>query len=89
MGTTLTIRIDDQTKDRLQRLARATDRSASYLAVNAIKEFLEINEWQVQEIKNAVRDADQPGAIFIEHDEVADWLDTWGSDNEKGPPNCG
>ncbi|HBR21745.1 MAG TPA: CopG family transcriptional regulator [Nitrospiraceae bacterium] len=86
MNTTLTIRIDDQTKKRLNKLASATARTKSYLVWNAIKDYLEINEWQVQEIKKAVQRADQPGAKFIEHEEVASWLDSWGTKNELKPP---
>ena len=88
MGATLTIRIDEQTKERLEHLAMATARSKSYLVNNAIKEFIAANEWQVQEIKKAVKKADQPDAKFIDHEEVSAWLDTWGSNKEKEPPKC-
>ncbi|MDQ7837689.1 MAG: CopG family ribbon-helix-helix protein [Thermodesulfobacteriota bacterium] len=88
MGATLTIRIDDQIKKRLEHLARATARSKSYLVNSAIKEFIAANEWQVQEIENAVKKADQPDAKFIDHEEVSAWLDTWGSNKEKDPPKC-
>ena len=88
MSTTLTIRLDDQTKERLDRLAKATARSKSYLVSNAIKEFIEINEWQIQEIKRAIQEADRPDAQFIDHADVASWLSTWGSDKEKKPPQC-
>jgi len=88
MSTTLTIRLDNKTKERLDRLAKATARSKSYLVSNAISEFLEINEWQIQEIKKALRKADRPDAKFIQHEEVGSWLSTWGSDKEKEPPKC-
>jgi len=39
MSTTMTIRIEDDVKDRLDRLAEATNRSKSYLAAEAIREF--------------------------------------------------
>ncbi len=88
MSTTLTIRLDDQTKKKLERLASATARSKSYLVSSAIKDFIEANEWQVQEIKNAVKKADQPNAKFADHEDVAAWLDTWGSKKAKEPPKC-
>ncbi len=78
MSTTLTIRIDDKTKERLERLAEATARSKSYLVSTAINGFIEANEWQIREIKKAVKKADQPDA--------AAWLDSWGTKNEKKPP---
>ena len=47
---TLTMRIDDKTKHRLEKLAKSTSRTKSYLITHAIKDYLEVNEWQVQEI---------------------------------------
>lgn len=86
MSATLTIRIDDKTKERLERLAEATARSKSYLVTSAINDFIETNEWQIQAIKKAVEKADQPDAKFIDHEEVAAWLDSWGTKKEKKPP---
>ncbi|MGO9016194.1 MAG: CopG family ribbon-helix-helix protein [Dissulfurispiraceae bacterium] len=88
MSTTLTIRVDSQTKDRLDKLAKATDRSKSYLVANAIQDFLSINEWQIQETLKTIHRADQPGAELVDHEKVASWLDTWGSSKEEGPPKC-
>ncbi|MEK6528549.1 MAG: CopG family ribbon-helix-helix protein [Nitrospirota bacterium] len=88
MSTTLTIRLDEQTKKRLERLAIATARSKSYVVSSAIKDFIEANEWQVQEIKSAVKKADQRDGKFADHEEVTAWLDTWGSKKVKEPPKC-
>lgn len=57
MSTTMTVRLDDDVKDRLDHLAEATNRSKSYLAAEAIRSFVEINEWQVQETKAALAEA--------------------------------
>jgi len=54
----MTLRLDDETNDRLSNLAGATDRSRAYLTMQALKSFLANNEWQVQEIKEAVAEAD-------------------------------
>ena len=58
MSTTMTIRLEDEVKDRLDRLADSTNRSKSYLAAEAIRAFVEINEWQVAEIRAAIKEAD-------------------------------
>jgi RHH-type transcriptional regulator, rel operon repressor / antitoxin RelB len=58
MSSTMTIRIDDEVKDRLDRLAESTQRSKSFLAAQAIAQFVEINEWQVAEIEAALGEAD-------------------------------
>jgi len=57
MSTTMTIRIEDDVKDRLDHLAEATNRSKSYLAAEAIREFVELNEWQIEETKAALAEA--------------------------------
>jgi RHH-type transcriptional regulator, rel operon repressor / antitoxin RelB len=53
----MTLRIEDDVKDRLDRLADATNRSKSFLAAQAILEFVENNEWQIREIKAAIKEA--------------------------------
>jgi RHH-type rel operon transcriptional repressor/antitoxin RelB len=58
MSTTMTIRLEDDVKDRLDSLAAATQRSKSFLAAEAIREFVEINDWQLGEIKAAMDEAD-------------------------------
>lgn len=88
MTTTLTIRLDSHVRDRLERLAKATDRSKSYLVANAIEDFLSVNEWQIQETLKTIERADQPGAEFVDHSKVAEWLDSWGTSKEKESPRC-
>ena len=58
MSTTMTIRLDDAIKDRLDVLAEATQRSRSFLATEAIRAHVENNEWQISEIQAALQEAD-------------------------------
>ena len=58
MSTTMTIRLDDDVKDRLDVLADATRRSKSFLAAEAIRLYVELNEWQIAEIQSAVGEAE-------------------------------
>ena len=58
MSTTMTVRLEDEVRDRLDRLAEATRRSKSFLAAEAIRAFVETNEWQIGEIRAALREAD-------------------------------
>jgi predicted transcriptional regulator len=58
MSTTLTVRIEDDVKDRLDVLAEATQRSKSFLAAEAIRAYVESNEWQIGEIQAALKEAD-------------------------------
>jgi RHH-type rel operon transcriptional repressor/antitoxin RelB len=58
MSSTMTVRLDYDVKERLENLADSTKRSRSFLAAEAIREFVESNEWQVSEIKAALKEAD-------------------------------
>jgi len=87
MSTTMTLRLDDETNDRLSNLAGATDRSKAYLTMQALKLFLASNEWQVQEIKEAVAEADIASPDeFVDNDTVMAWMETWGTEHESKPP---
>jgi RHH-type transcriptional regulator, rel operon repressor / antitoxin RelB len=75
MSTTMTIRLEDDTKDRLDKLAEATQRSRSFLAAEAIREYVELNEWQVGEIRTAIAEADR--GEFASDAEVKRFFDGW------------
>lgn len=75
MSTTMTVRLEDSLKDRLEKLAEATQRSKSFLAAEAIREFIELNEWQVEELKLAVQEADSED--FASDQEVSELFDRW------------
>ncbi len=87
MSITMTLRLDEETNDRLSNLAGATDRSKAYLTTQALKLFLENNEWQVHEIKQAVTEANTAGPDqFVDNNTVMTWMETWGTDQESQPP---
>lgn len=46
-STTVSVRIDPVIKKRLEKLAKSTGRSRSFLAAEAINEYLDLNECQV------------------------------------------
>jgi len=58
MSTTVTLRLDDAVKDKLEKLAESTHRSRSFLAAEAIKAYVDSNEWQISEIHAAIQEAD-------------------------------
>jgi RHH-type rel operon transcriptional repressor/antitoxin RelB len=70
MSTTMTLRLEDEVKDRLDKLAEATQRSKSFLAAEAIREFVENNEWQIQETRAALKEA-QAGDFASDEDVAA------------------
>ena len=87
MRETMTIRVDADTKQRLEKLAAATARTRSFLAAEAIRTYLDMNEWQIQEIQAAVQEADLAAPDeFVPHQEVQAWLQTWGTKRERETP---
>jgi RHH-type rel operon transcriptional repressor/antitoxin RelB len=85
-SATFTIRVDEADKERLEALARSTGRSRSFLAAEAIAEYLAVNEWQVAGIKAAMEDLDR--GERIEHEAVRKWVESWGTDHELKPPSA-
>jgi len=75
MSTTMTIRLDEDVKLRLDRLADATHRSKSFLAAEAIQAFVESNEWQIDEIRAALDEAD--AGDFATDEEIAALSRKW------------
>ena len=75
MSTTMTIRLDDAIRDRLDALAEATQRSKSFLAAEAIRAYVENNEWQIGEIRAALQEAD--AGDFASDKDVAVLASKW------------
>lgn len=78
----LTVRIDDKTKHRLEKLAKSTCRTKSNLITYAIKDYLEVNEWQVQEIKKGIKEADT-GHLINHEDVLKKAIDSFGAWEER------
>ncbi len=74
-STTLTVRLDKRLKKRLDKLAGTTKRSKSFLAAEAIAKFVELNEWQIKEIKAGIKEADE--GKFASDEEVKSIFDKW------------
>ena len=66
-SSVLTLRVSNKTKTKLNKLAETTQRSKSYLAAEAIERYLEVEAWQIKEIKQAIKEADV--GDFVSDDE--------------------
>lgn len=75
-STTMTIRLKPNLKSRLDKLATATHRSKSFLACEALREFIELNEWQIGQLENAIKEADAED--FAGNQEVNTVFNKWG-----------
>lgn len=55
----MSMRLPDDLVAQLDALAVATGRSKSFLAGQAIRDFVERESWQIAEITQAIREADE------------------------------
>lgn len=88
MTTTMGVKMDETTRDRLKSLSAAKQRSAHWLMREAIREYLDKEE----KIENRNQEADaawaeyQRTGQFVSNEAVTAWLDTWGTDKESQCP---
>ena len=82
--TVLSVRISKTAKKRLERIAKHMKRSQSYLAAEAIDDFIAIQEWQIKGIRDALGALDRGDGI--PHDDVKAWIDSWDSEDECAVP---
>ncbi len=75
-NTLISVRVSLEVARRLDTLAQATDRSKSYVAAQAIEEFLTLHEWQVKAIHHGMAQAD--AGQLREHSEARRRLKKWG-----------
>ncbi len=86
MGVT-SVRLQPEIENPLEKLATKLDRSKNYLINQAIKEFLarkslEDKKWvETLEALDSVK-----SNRGVAEQDVNEWLDSWGKDNEIKPP---
>jgi RHH-type rel operon transcriptional repressor/antitoxin RelB len=74
-SSVLTLRLDPKLKKQLDRLSEATNRSRSFVAAEAIREYVELNNWQIEETIKAIAEADR--GDFATDKEVERALTKW------------
>lgn len=67
MTAAFTIRLDDEMLAKLDALAADTDRSRNWIAAKAIENYVELNAWQIEQIKAGLAEADR-GEFVTEAD---------------------
>ncbi|MFA0924677.1 CopG family ribbon-helix-helix protein [Xanthomonas fragariae] len=88
MATSL--KIDDELKGRVQHLASLRDRSPHWIMREAIKQYVELEEARESFKQEAQASwiAYQETGRHLTGQEARAWLNTWGTDNETGLPEC-
>ena len=65
----MSMRLPDELATRLGALAEATGRTKSFLAIQAIQDFVDREAWQIAEIRQGLREAD--AGDFASDEETA------------------
>jgi len=73
--TTVTFRIDGDMKDALDAIAEGMDRDRSYVLNEAVAAYLDTHRWQIDHIKEGLRQAD--AGEFATDAEVAAAFRRW------------
>lgn len=64
----ISVRLDEETLHRIEQMADAMDRPRAWLMTQAIKQFVEREEWFITQIKEGVAAAD--AGDLVDHAEV-------------------
>lgn len=83
----MNVRIPKRLKNGLEALAESTNRSKSFLTVEALESYLAANAWQVGKIEETVAKLDA-GAPTVPQDQVEAWVGSWDTDRELPKPSA-
>lgn len=83
-AATFSMRMDAKTKNALEAEARRQDRSAAYVANEAIEDFLGKRAYKRECLRAAIEEADK--GVFISEEAMDRWIDSWDTENELPPP---
>jgi len=70
-----TLRLEPELRRQLDRLAKAQRRSRSFIAAEAIRAYVAVNEWQIEEIQKGLEEADRED--FASHEQVRRVMSKW------------
>ena len=71
----MTLRLEPELRKRLEGLAKAQRRSRSFIAAEAIREYVALNEWQIEEIRKGLAEAER--GEFAGQEEVRLMMGKW------------
>lgn len=88
MATSL--KISEGLKNRVQQLASQRQRSAHWIMLEAIQQYVDREEARESFKQEAVASwaAYQETGRHLTGQDVNTWLNTWGTDDEKAVPEC-
>lgn len=86
----VSVKLDDDLRERIQSLAESKQRSAHWIMREAIRGYVEKEEARrsfIADAEAAWQDYQETG-LHLTGEEVSAWLATWGTEDETDPPQC-
>lgn len=66
------LRLPEETKNKLELISSATGRTKSFIAIEAINNYCDLQTWQISAIQEGIKQADE--GKFVSHEELkAKW----------------
>ena len=62
------VRLDDDTLERVGQMAKSMDRPRAWLMAHAIKQFVDREEWFIDEVNQGIKAAD--AGDLVDHESV-------------------
>ena len=83
------VKLDEETLKRLKALGERLDRTPHWLMKEAIRQYLEREETAYRERQLLLErwESYQQTGESVPHDEVIQWLESWGTDKEGPCPS--
>lgn len=84
MAQPVSVRLEDQNRENVDRFAKMTKRSRSFIINEAVEAYLKDRIQYLVELDEAVADAHS--GYGHSSDQIHTWMKSWGSENELPAP---
>lgn len=74
---TINVRLPEALYDQIEALAKATARTKSFLAIDALTHYVESESWQIHDIHEGIKEAD--AGEFASDEQVKAVFDKYGA----------
>lgn len=90
MTSATSIKLDDDMKGRIRHLAEVRQRTSHWIMREAISQYVEREEKREGLRRDTMQawEEFQEAGLHATAEEVDQWLENWGTDNELPAPEC-
>lgn len=83
----LGLRVGPEILADMDELSKAMKRSRAWIGEEAVKQFCQVQKWQLKEIAASFAESEAGGPV-IQNDDMEAWLNSWGKPDEKSAPKA-